>query len=74
MIKSRRMRWAGHVACMGKMRNAYKILVGKTEGKRPLERDRRRWEDNIETDLKEPRIGGWIYLFEDRDRWRVLVN
>jgi hypothetical protein len=47
MIKSRRMRWAGHVARMGETRNAYKILVGKPEGKRPLGRPRRRWVDNI---------------------------
>jgi hypothetical protein len=50
-IKSRRMKWAGHVARMGDMRNAYKILVGKPEGKRPLGRPRRRWEDNIKIEL-----------------------
>jgi hypothetical protein len=53
MIKSRRMRWAGHVARMGETRNAYRILVGKQEGKRPLGRRRRRWVDNIKIDLKE---------------------
>jgi hypothetical protein len=53
MIKSRRMRWAGHVARMGVKRNAYRILVGKPEGKRPLGRPRRRWVDNIKTDLRE---------------------
>jgi hypothetical protein len=53
MIKSRRMRWAGHVACMREKRNAYRILVGKPEGKRPLGRLRHRWEDNIEMDLRE---------------------
>jgi hypothetical protein len=53
MIKSRRMRWAGHVACMQAKRNACKSLVGKPEGKRPLRRLRHRWEDNIEMDLRE---------------------
>jgi hypothetical protein len=53
MIKSRRMRCAGHVARMGAERNAYRILVGKGEGKRPLGRPRRRWEDNIKMDLRE---------------------
>jgi hypothetical protein len=57
MIKSRRMRWAGHVARMGKKRNAYRILVGKPEGKRPLGRPRRRWVDNIKMDLKIDRMG-----------------
>jgi hypothetical protein len=52
-IKSRRMRWAGHVARMAEGRNVYKILMGKPEGKRPLERPRRRWEDGIRTDLRE---------------------
>jgi hypothetical protein len=53
MIKSRRMRWAGHVARMGKKRNAYRILVGKPEEKRPLGRSRRRWVDNIKMDLRD---------------------
>jgi hypothetical protein len=53
MIKSRRMRWAGHVACMGKKRNAYRSMVGKPEGKRELGRPRYRWEDNFEMDLRE---------------------
>jgi len=53
VIKSRRMRWAGHVARMGKEREAYRVLVGKPEGKRPLEGPRRRWVDNIKTDLQE---------------------
>jgi hypothetical protein len=52
-IKSRRMRWAGYVACMGEGRNVYRILVGKPEGKRPLERQRHRWEDRIRMDLRE---------------------
>jgi hypothetical protein len=53
VIKSRRLRWAGHVACREKMRGAYGVLLGKPEGKRPVGRPRRRWEDNIKTDLKE---------------------
>jgi hypothetical protein len=76
IIKSRRMRWAGHVACMGEKRNVYRILVGKTEGKRPLGRPRRRWEDNIKMDLREIGRGGidWIDLAQDRDLWWALVN
>jgi hypothetical protein len=75
-IKSRRMRWAGHVACMGEGRNVYRILMGKPEGKRPLERPRRRWEDGIKMDLREIGCGGveWIHLAQDRDLWRALVN
>jgi hypothetical protein len=76
MMKSRRMRWAGHVARMGEKRNAYRILVGMPEGKRPLGRPRRRWVDNIKMDLRE--IGGdvmhWIDLAQDRDQWKALVN
>jgi hypothetical protein len=52
MVKSRRMKWAGHVAHMGEKRNTYRILVGKPEGKRPLERSRRRWRDNINWNLE----------------------
>ena len=72
----RRMRWAGHVARMGERRGVYRILVGKPEGKRPLGRPRRRWEDNIKMDLQEVGFGGmdWIDLAQDRDRWRALVN
>jgi hypothetical protein len=55
-IKSRRMRWAGHVARMGEKRDAYRILVGRFEGRRPLGRPRRRWEDNIKMDLQDV---GW---------------
>jgi hypothetical protein len=66
MIKSRRIRWVGHVARMGEKRNAYRILVGKPEGKRLLRRPRRRWEDNIRIGLKRDRIGvvwtGLIWL------------
>jgi hypothetical protein len=75
MIKSRRMGWAGHEACMGE-KNAYKILVGKPEGERPLGRPRHRWEDNIKMDLRELVWGcmDWIDLAQDRDQWRALVN
>jgi hypothetical protein len=76
MIKPRRMRWAGHVARRGEKRNAYRILVGKSEGKRPLGRPRRRWVDNIKIDLREIAWDGvdWIDLAQDRDQWRALVN
>jgi hypothetical protein len=76
MIKSRRLRWAGHVVRMEEKRNAYRILVGKPEGKRPLGRPRRRWVDNIKMDLREIRWDGmdWIELAQDRDQWRALVN
>jgi len=76
MIKSRRMRWAGHVARMGERRGVYRILVGKPEEKRPLGRPRRRWEDNIQMDLQEVGCGGmdWIELAQDRNRCRALVN
>jgi hypothetical protein len=76
MIESRRMRWGGHVARMGKTRNAYRILVGKPEGKRPLGRPRRRWVDNIKIDLRELGWDGvdWIDLAQDRVQWRALVN
>jgi hypothetical protein len=76
MIKSKRMRWAGHVAQMGETRNAYRILVGKPEGKRPLGRPRRRWVDNIKMDLRKREWDGvdWIELAQDRDQWRALVN
>jgi hypothetical protein len=74
MIKSRRMR--GHVARMGEKRNAYRILVGDPEGKRPLGRPRRRWVDNIKIDLSEIGWDGgdWIDLAQDRDQWRALVR
>jgi hypothetical protein len=70
VIKSRRMRWAVHVARMGKERCVYRVLVGKPEGKRPLGRPRLRWEDNIRMDLQEVGCGrmDWIGLAEDRDR------
>ena len=68
VIKSSRMRWAGHVARMGEGRVVYRVLVGKPVGKRPLGRPRRRWNDNIKMDLQEVRCGGmdWIYLVQDR--------
>jgi hypothetical protein len=76
IIKSRRMRWAGHVGRMGENRNVYRLLVGKPEGKRPLGRPRRRWLDNIKMYLLEIGWGGvdWIGLAQDRDKWRALVN
>jgi hypothetical protein len=76
IIKSRRMRWAGHIAQMGETRNVYRLLVGKPEGKRPLGRPRRRWIDNIQMDLLEIGLNvvDWIGLVQDRYRWRALVN
>jgi hypothetical protein len=76
IIKSRRMRWAGHVARTGEKRNAYRLFVGKPEGKRPLGRRRRRWVDNIRMDLGEVGWGDldWIGLAQVRNRWRTLVN
>ena len=76
VIKSRRMRWAGHVARMGEERGAYRVFVRKPEGKRPLGRPRRRWVDNIKMDLQEVGCGyvDWIGLAQDRDRWRTLVS
>jgi len=76
VIKSRGMRWAGHVARMGERRGVYRVWVGKPEGKRPLGRPRRRWEDNIKMEPQEVGCGGvdWIDVAQDRDRWRALVN
>jgi hypothetical protein len=76
VIKSRRIRLAGHVARKGKRRGVYRVLVGKPEGKRPLGRTRRRRENNIKRDLQEMGCGGvdWIDLVQDNDRWRALVN
>ena len=75
-IKSRRMRWAGHVARMGEEKWVYRVLVGKPEGRRPLGGPRRRWVDNIRTNLQE--VGceyiDWIGLAQYRDRWRKLVS
>ena len=68
------MRWAVHVACMGEERGVYRVLVGKPEERRPVGRPRRRWVDNIRTDLQDVRCGymDWIGLAQDRDRWRTL--
>ena len=76
VIKSRRMRWAGNVARMGEERGVHRVLVGKPEGKGPLGRPRRRWVDNIRMDLQEVGCGymDWIWLAQDRDRWRTLVS
>ena len=75
VVKSRRMRWAEHVARMGEDRGVHRVLVGKPEGKRPLGRPRRRWENNIKMDLE---VGGgrgdWMELAQDRDRWWALVG
>jgi hypothetical protein len=75
-IKSRRMRWAGHVARIAEEIKLYKVLAGKPEGKRPLGRPRRRWEVGIRMDLREIGLGGvdWIRLDQDRDRWRAVVT
>ena len=71
-----RMRWAGHVARMGEERGVYMVLMGKLEGKRPLERHRRRWVDNKRMAIQEVGCGyvDWIGLAQDRDRWRTLVS
>jgi hypothetical protein len=76
IIKSRRTRWAGHVARMGENRNAYRLLVGKAERKGPLGRPTCRWADNIKIGLLEIDWGvvDWIGLAQDRDKWRALVN
>jgi len=76
VIKSRRMRWVGHVARMGERRSVYRVLVGKHEGKRSLGRPRRRWEDNNKMDFQKVGCEGtdWIELPEYRDRRRALVN
>ena len=76
VIKWKRMRWAGHVACMGEERGVYRVLVEKPEGRSPLERPRRRWVHNIRTDLQDVGCGymDWIGQDQDRDRWRTLVS
>jgi hypothetical protein len=76
VIKSRSLRWAGNVARMGEGRIVYRVLVRKPEGKIPLGRPRRRWEDNVRMDLQEVGCGceKWIGLAQDRDKWRALVS
>jgi hypothetical protein len=76
VIKSRRMRWAGHVACMGEEIGVYRLLVGRSKGKRPLGRPRHRWEDNIKMDLREIKINvvNWIHLVQDRVQWWAFMN
>jgi len=76
VIISRRMRWAGNVACMWERRGIYRGLLGKPEGKGPLGRHKYRWEDNIKMGLQEVRCGvvDWIGVSQDRDRWRAIVN
>ena len=78
MIKSRRLRWAGHVARMEEGRSAFKMLTCKPTGTRPFGRPRRRWEDNIRMDPKEIRVGIntriWVDSTQDMDYWRSLVN
>ena len=76
VIKSRRLRWAGHVATMEEGRSAFNILTSKPTGKRPLGRPRRRWEDNIRMDLEEIGInaGNWVDSAQHRNYWRALVN
>jgi hypothetical protein len=76
VIKARRLRWEGHVVRMGEGRGVYRVLVGKPEGKRPLGRSTRRWEDNIKLDLREIGIDGanWIRLAQDRVQWRASLN
>jgi hypothetical protein len=76
VIKSRRMRWAGHVARMGEGRDSYRVLVGRPKRKRPLGRPKRKWEDNIKMDLREIGIDGanWIRLSQDRFQWWAFMS
>jgi hypothetical protein len=76
VVKSRRMRWAGHVVRMGEERGVHRVLVGKPEEKRPLGRPRLRWEDNIKMAVQEGGggRGDWMELAQDRDGWRALVS
>ena len=76
VVKSKRMRWAGHVTRVGERRGVHRVLVGKPEGKGPMGRPRRRCEDNIKLDLQD--VGGgcgnWMELAQDMDKWRALAN
>jgi hypothetical protein len=76
MIKPRKMRWAGNVARMREKMNAYRTLLGKPEGNRPLRRPRYRWVDNIKMDHREIESDGldWVDIAKDRDQWRALMN
>jgi hypothetical protein len=76
VIKSTRMKWAGHVVCMGEGKGVDRVLVGRPEGKRPLGRPRCRWDDNIKLDLREIGINGanWIQPAQDRVKWQAFVN
>jgi hypothetical protein len=76
MIKSRRMKWVGHVERLGEKRNAYRLLVGNPEEKRPQGKPRHRWVDNIKMDLGEMGWAGvdWIGVGQDSDKWKALVN
>ena len=76
VIKSKRIRWTGHVALTGDRRGVYRVLVGKLDGKRPVGRPRLRWDDNTKMDLQEVGCGrvDWIELAQDMERWRALVN
>ena len=70
MIKLRKIRWVGHVACMGESRGVRRVLVGKPEGRRTLERPRCRWKDNIKIDLQDVacEVMDWIFVAQDRER------
>ena len=76
VVKSRKMRWAGHLARVGEGRGVHRVLVGKPKGKRPPGKPRRRWEDNIKMDLQEVGVvcGDWLELAQDREIWWALVN
>ena len=76
VIKSRRIRWTGHVTRVDEGRGVYRVLVREPEGKRPLGRPKRRWDDNIKMDLREVGrgCGDWMELAQDMDRWRALVS